>query len=95
VNPLAFATRGNHPRATQVGKMPRDFRLIYLQNLHKETHTDLVVTDEIYESQTGVIRKRFEEKCDVVFFVPHAVFLVALVIHLLRFLELQSSFFRH
>jgi len=74
VNPLAITARGNYTRAAQIGKMPRDFRLIYLQNFHEKTHANLVVSDEIDQPQTRVIGKRFEEKCDVVLFVSHAVF---------------------
>jgi hypothetical protein len=73
VYPLAFATRGNHPGAPQVGKMSRDLRLIDLQNLHKETHANLVVSDEIYQPQTSVIRECLKQKCDAIFFVAHAV----------------------
>jgi hypothetical protein len=73
VNPLAFATRGNHPRTTQVSKVPRDLRLINLQHLNEETNANFVVSHEINQPQASVIRECFKQKCDAIFFVAHGV----------------------
>jgi len=71
VNPLAFATRRNHPGTTQVSKMSRNLRLIYLQNFDEKTHANLVVSDEINQPQTSLIRECLKQKFDAIFVVAH------------------------
>jgi hypothetical protein len=60
MNPLAVAARLNYTRAAQVSEMPRNFRLIYLQNFDEKTYANLVVSDQINQTQAGMIRERFE-----------------------------------
>src|SRR5438034_3087045 len=47
-------------RTAQISKVPRDFRLIDLQNLNKKTHANLIVAHEIYQAQASVIGECFE-----------------------------------
>jgi len=79
MNPLAFATRGNHTRAAQISKMPRDLWLIYFQHFDEKAHANLIVSDKIYEAQASVIGERFEEKFQTVFLSSHVVFICRLV----------------
>ena len=51
--------------------MPRDFRLIYFQNLNEKADANLVVSDQINQTQTRVVRERLEQKCDAVFLFCH------------------------
>ena len=52
--------------------MPGDFRLIYLQYFDEKADANFIVSNQINQSQTRVIGKRFEEKCNAVFFLGHA-----------------------
>jgi len=73
VNPLAVASRLHDARPAQVGEMTRNFWLIQLQNFDEEADTNLVVSDQINQTQARVIGERLEEKCNVVFFFCHFV----------------------
>ena len=73
VNPLAVAPRGNHARTAQISKMPGNLRLINLQNFDEEAHANFVVSNEIYQPQTSVIRECLEQEFETIFLVAHAV----------------------
>lgn len=53
--------------------MPRDFWLVYLQDLYEEAYTNFILANQIDQPQTRAIRQRLKEKCDAIFFVAHAV----------------------
>jgi hypothetical protein len=55
VGPLAVAARADESGAAKVGKVTRNFRLIGPQNLDARTNTQLLVTQQMNQSQPGVI----------------------------------------
>lgn len=62
VSPLAIAARSDESGATQVCEVPRNLRLIRLENLDAIADAELFVTEELDESQTSAISQGFE-KC--------------------------------
>jgi hypothetical protein len=92
MNPLAVTSRLDYSRTTQISEVPGDFRLIYLQYFDEKADANFVVANEIDQSQTRVIGKRLEEKCNVVLFAGHAEFESQLEVKSLRFCRPHSSF---
>jgi hypothetical protein len=73
VNPFAVPASRNHAGTSQVSEMTRDLWLVYFQHFHEETDANFVVSDQIDQPQAGMIRERFKEKCDAIFFAAHTV----------------------
>jgi hypothetical protein len=55
VHPFALAPGPDNAGAPQIGQMARDRRLAYPQNLNQKADTDLVLTDQVEQSQPGAI----------------------------------------
>jgi hypothetical protein len=66
VHPLTLTTRGNQTRAAQVGKVAGYFWLAAAKHLHKETDTNLVVSNKVYYAQASLISQRSKKRLDVV-----------------------------
>jgi hypothetical protein len=73
MDPFALPASGNHSSSSQIGKMTRNFRLVCLQNFDKETDTNFVLPNQVYEAQTRSIRERLKKKSDAIFFAAHFV----------------------
>lgn len=52
MHPLSLATRFYEPRAAQIGKVLRHFRLTFVENLHKVANADFTVGDQVQQTQT-------------------------------------------
>src|SRR5438128_904658 len=71
MQPLAFASSSDHSRPAQVGKMPRDLRLTYFQNLYQKANTHFRFADKINQPQTRAICQRAEKIFEIVFVLCH------------------------
>jgi hypothetical protein len=76
VHPFTFTTSRNETSTAQVGQMPRNFWLIRLQDFNKETNANLVVSDQVYDSQSSTICKSLKKQFDAVVFVCHQLSIV-------------------
>jgi hypothetical protein len=55
IGPLAVASRGNEPGATQVCEVPGNLRLISLENFNARANAELVIAEELDEAQSGPV----------------------------------------
>ncbi len=51
--------------------MARDLRLVRSEHLNKEANADLLVSYQVEQTETGAIRKRFEEQFNAVILIGH------------------------
>jgi hypothetical protein len=65
VSPLSIASRGDESGATQVSEVPRNFRLICLENFNARTDTKLVISEKLNEAQPGAVSQGFEKCLEV------------------------------
>jgi len=62
VSPPAVATRTDEPCASQICEVPRDLRLIRLENLDAIAYAQFLITEQVNESQAGAVSQGLE-KC--------------------------------
>jgi len=61
VSPLAVAARGDEAGAAEVREVSRNFWLIGPQNFNARTDAQLIVTEQVNETETRWVSKRFED----------------------------------
>ncbi|HET6978243.1 MAG TPA: hypothetical protein VFI24_18070 [Pyrinomonadaceae bacterium] len=60
MSPFAVASRGDESGSAQVSEVAGNLWLVRLQNLDARTDTQLVVTQQMDETQASLISERFE-----------------------------------
>jgi hypothetical protein len=65
VSPLAVAACGDEAGAAKIREVPRDFWLISSQNLNARTDTQLIVAQQMNETQARVVSQCFEDQFQV------------------------------
>jgi hypothetical protein len=74
MHPLTIAASRDQTRSPEVGKVPRDFRLVSVQNLHEKTDADLIVSNQVDDTQSSSIRESFKQQFYAVLFAFHFLF---------------------
>ncbi|HEV8203952.1 MAG TPA: hypothetical protein VGP98_06935 [Pyrinomonadaceae bacterium] len=61
MSPLAVAARGDEAGAAEVREVSRNFWLISPENFNARTDAQLIVTEQVNETETRWVSKRFED----------------------------------
>jgi hypothetical protein len=61
VSPLAIAARCDESGAAKIGEVPRYLWLISPQHLDARTDTQLIIAQQVNESQAGVVSQCFKD----------------------------------
>jgi hypothetical protein len=65
VGPSSIAARSDESGATQVREVPRNLRLICLENLDAIADASFLVTEKLDETQTGAVGQGFEKRFEI------------------------------
>ena len=71
MNPLSVAPRSDQPGAPQVSQMARHFGLVCLQRLDEGANANLLVAQELNQTQPRGIGEGLEEQLDVEILIAH------------------------
>jgi hypothetical protein len=89
--PSSIAARRDETRATEVCEVTRNLWLIYLESFDTRTDAYFFVTDQVNQTQSGVVRKGFEKRFKLDFLLTHPIVDGLRIACWIRFLKKASS----